>query len=61
MVNPAFYLDPSEGGGIQRKTAHAPAEADKPRRAHEPGGASGRFQPNPYILLTLTRNPNTYA
>ena len=57
MVNPAFYLDPSEGGDIQRKTEDAPAEADKPRRAHGPGGASGRFQSNP--SLTLTLDPNT--
>jgi len=57
MVNPAFYLDPSEGGGIQRTTEHAPAEGDKPRRADGPGGASGRLQPNPNLTLTL--NPNT--
>ena len=57
MVNPAFYLDPSEGGDIQRKTDDAPAEADKPRRAQGLGGASGRFQPNPNLTLTL--NPNT--
>ena len=40
-----------------KKTEDAPAEADKPRRAHGPGGASGRFQPNP--SLTLTLDPNT--
>ena len=42
MVNPAFYLGPSEGD-IQRMTGDAPTEADKPHRAHGVGGASGRF------------------